>query len=352
MRRRLFILTLLTLLAANAYALTLTQTLARTSTRSGVVTAQTELKDAQANLDRVKRDPLAVRADTLQAEQRLALAQASLERARYTAAGGLTSAYTGVLGANAQVELAQKSLDVSRRSLRVAKIRLENGSATRLDLDDAQASLDQAQNGLRAAMDAQALALNNFASVSGEEVAAGDLEAVPEGVLPELPPLDAALRSAERHPDLLSVKQQAALAQLGTDVLDPLYAAQAQIDTARSQRASAESALADAQRSFRLQVRNLYTQAQNARATLRLNLSALQNAQVRLRTQQQRLSGGLISQIEFDQAQLTTLQAELAAESARSDYLNALLALQTGSLVPLGSPFSSTDLATAAGRPT
>ena len=347
MRRR-FIFTLLTLLAANAYALTLTQTLERTSTRSSVVTAQTELKDAQANLDRVERDPLAVRTDTLQAEQRLALAKVSLERARYAAAGDLISAYTGVLGANAQVELAQKSLDVSRRSLQVAKIRLENGSATRLDLDDAQASLDGAQNSLRAANDAQTLALNNFASVSGEEVAAGELTKIPEAALPELPPLDAALRSAERHPDLLSVKQQASLAQLGTDVLDPLYAAQAQIDTAQSQRASAESALADAQRSFRLQVRNLYTQAQNARATLRLNLSALQNAQVRLRTQQQRLSGGLISQIEFDQAQLTTLQAELAAESARSDYLNALLELQTGSLAPLGKPFSQ---AASARRP-
>ena len=350
---RLFmcVLVLPALLATNAYALTLTQTLARTSTRSSVVNAQTELRDAQANLKRVERDPLAVRTDTLQAEQRLALAKASLERARYAAAGDLTSAYTGVLGANAQVELARKSLDVSRRSLQVAKIRLENGSATRLDLDDAQASLDGAQNSLRAATDAQVLALDNFTSVAGEKVAAGDLTEISAAALPDLPPLDAALKSAERHPDLLSVKQQAALAQLGTDVLDPLYAAQAQIDTAESQRANAESASGDAQRNFRLQVRNLYAQAQNARATLRLNLSALENAQVRLRTQQQRLQGGLISQIEFDQAQLTTLQAELAAESAQSDYLNALLALQTGSLVPLGSPFSSSHLPTAAGRP-
>ena len=90
------------------------------------------------------------------------------------------------------------------------------------------------------------------------EVKAGDLTEVPEAevpeaALPDLPPLDAALKSAERHPDLLSVKQQAALAQLSTDVLDPLYAAQAQIDTAESQRASAESASGDAQRSFRLQ---------------------------------------------------------------------------------------------------
>ncbi len=335
----LFALTLL-VLPASAYALTLSETLARVESRSSVVSARTELADAQTNLTRVTRDPLAVRADTLQAEQRSVLAEASLERTRDAAASELTSAYTGVLGANAQVELARQSRELSRRSLRVATIRLENGSATQLDLSDAQASLNEAENGLRAATEAQTLALGNLVSILGEEVKASDLEKISEAVIPELPPLEAALTSAERHPDLLGVKQQAALADLSAEILDPLYAAQAQIDTAESQRESAESALTEAQRSFRLQVRNLYTQAENARASLRLASSALQNAQTRLQTQKQRLDGGLISQIEFGQAQLTTAQADLEAENARSAYLNALLELQTGSLVPLGSPFS------------
>ncbi len=338
--RPLFLaLTTFTLLA-NAYALTLTETLTQVERRSSVVNARTELTDAETNLERITRDPLAVRTDTLQAEQRLALAEASLEQSRYAAASELTSAYTGVLGANAQVALAQQSLTLAQRSLRVATIRLENGSATQLDLDDADASLNEAQNGLRAGVEGQELALDNLVSILGEEVSADDLEEIPEAVIPELPPLEAALRSAERHPDLLSVNQQAELAELGTEILDPLYAAQAQIDTAESQQESAAGGLAEAQRSFRLQVRNLYTQAENARATLRLEDGALQNAQARGETQQQRLDGGLISQIEFDQSELTTAQAELEAENARSVYLNALLELQAGSLVPLGKPFS------------
>ena len=69
-----------------------------------------------------------------------------------------------------------------------------------------------------------------------------------------------------------------------------------------------------------MQVRNLYTQAENARATLRLETGALQNARARGQTQQQRLDGGLISQIEFDQSELTTAQAELEAENARNAY--------------------------------
>ena len=251
-RLRPFFALMLFVLLTNVYALTLSETLARVESRSSVVNARTELADAEMNLTRVTRDPLAVRTDTLQAEQRLALAQASLEQTRYAAASELTSAYTGVLGANAQVELAQQSLALSRRSLRVATIRLENGSATQLDLDDAQASLDEAQNGLRAATEAQTLALSNLVSILGEEVSASDLEEIPETVIPELPPLEAALTSAERHPDLLGVAQQAALAELGTDVLDPLYAAQAQIDSAQSQRESAESALAENTAEFSL----------------------------------------------------------------------------------------------------
>ena len=344
--RPLVILTLLGLLPG-AYALTLTQALEYVTSRSSVVNAQTELQDAKANLTRIARDPLAVRADSLQAEQRLALAKASLEQTRYAAVSELTSAYTGVLGAQAQSALAQQSLELSRRSLRVARIRLENGSATRLDLSDAQAALNEAQNNLRAATQAQTLALDNLVSILGREVKASELGELPESALPELPPLQAALRSSERHPTLLGAAQQAALAELNTEVLDPLYAAQAQIDTAQSQRASAESALAEAQRSFPLQVRNLYTQAENARASLRLATSALQNAQARLQTQKLRLSGGLISQIEFGQAQLTAAQADLAAKNARYTYLNALLELQAGSLVPLGQPFSTRTSKTA-----
>ena len=319
--------------------LTLPDALSRVDTRSSVITARGELRDARVNLERVARDPLAVRADTLGAEQRLALAEASLEGTRYAAMSELVSAYTGVLNAAEQVELAEQGLTLAERSLEIATIRLDNGSATPLDLDDAQASLDEAQNTLRAALEAQSLARNNLVSILGEEGSA-DLESVPESFFAELPPLDAVLRNAERHPDLLGAEQQAELAALGAEILDPLYAAQTQIDTAESQAAAAASAFAEARRGFLLQVRNLYSQAENARATLRLEAAALANARERLATQQQRLDGGLISQIDFAQTELQTAQAQLEAGSARTGYLNALLALQAGSLVPLGGPFA------------
>lgn len=333
-------------LGSAAHALTLPEALDSVPTRSSVVNAEAELADARTNLNRVRRDPLAVRADTLGAEQRLALAESSLERTRYAAQRELTAAYTGVLQANAQVALAEQSLALSERALRVAAIRLENGSATQLDLQDAEASLNEAQNGLRAAREGQGIALSNLTGILGRPVAADDLERLPEDFLTPLPPLETALRSAERHPDLLTVAQQAELAELGASVLDPLYAPQTQIDTAESQLAGARTGLAEAERGFRLQVRNLYAAAENAREALRLETAARANAAVRLRTQRQRFDGGLISQIEFDQARLADAQAELEAENARIAYLGALLELQAGSLVPLGGPLNA-----ALGRP-
>lgn len=322
--------------------LTLPEALRGVDARSSVVTARSELRDARVNLERVQRDPLAVRADTLQAEQRLELAAASLAQTRYAAIGELTGAYTGVLNASEQTELAAQGLALAERSLEIATIRLDNGSATQLDLDDAQASLSEAQNTLRAAGEARDLALNSLISISGE-VEGVKVASISEDFFVELPALETALASAERHPDLLGAQQQAELAALGAAVLDPLYAAQTQIDTAESQAGATQSALAEARRGFRLQVRNLYSQAENARATLRLEAAALANARERLATQRRRLAGGLVSQIDFAQTELQTAQAKLEAESARTGYLNALLELQAGSLVPLGGPFAASS---------
>jgi len=328
-------------LFGSASALTLPEVLRRVDTRGSVITARGELRDARVNLMRVRRDPLAVRADTLGAEQRLALAEATFAQTRYAALSELTNAYTGVLGAAGQLELAERSLALAERSLQIATIHLENGSATPLDLDDARVALSEAQNTLRAATEARALALNSLVSLVGGDLRADDLAGVPDAFLVELPALGDALGSAERHPDLLNVRQQAELAALSADVLDPLYAARVEIDTAESQLAGARRVLAETRRGFRLQVRNLYSGAENARTALRLETTSLANARERLQTQWQRLAGGLISQLDLDQTVVQTTQAQLEAETARAGYLSALLELQAGSLVLLGGPFAA-----------
>ena len=101
-----------------AQALTLDEALQAAPSRTGVVTARTELRNAVANLERVQGDPLAVRADKLSAQQRLALAKVNFTQSYYAALSEIESAYTGVLQARFGVQVAQKAASVSQKGFR------------------------------------------------------------------------------------------------------------------------------------------------------------------------------------------------------------------------------------------
>lgn len=327
-----------------AHALTLGEAFGASAARTGVLSAERDLRDAREAAERTARDPLAVRTDLVQARARVVLAEAALEGARYTALQDLGGAYTGVLGARGQLELARASVRLSEASLRIAEIRLQNGSATRLDLADAEVALEEARSGLHAAEEGLALALANLRGILNEagvaDVAADDLSGVPERFLVSPPPLEEALAAAARHPDLLGIAQQVELADLSRSVLDPLYAPRTQIEGAELQLQSAQSALQEARRGFELQVRGLYNQVETARSTLEVEERALAGAQDRLATQRQRFEGGLIADVELQQAELSALQAEQGLAGARQGLLNALLELQAGALVNLGGPYA------------
>jgi outer membrane protein TolC len=340
--RLLLALALLSTLAL-AHALTLEEVFSYADARPNVQTARRELADARADAERTARDPLAVRVDLVQAEQRVALAEATLESARYTALLELGDAYAGVLGARAQRELARMSVAVSEAGLRIAHIRLQNGSATRLDLADAEIALEEARSGLRAAEEGLELALANLRGLlgAGEEVTAAALAGIPERYLVAPPPLERAQEAVARHPELLSVRQQLELAELSRSVLDPLYAPRAQIASAELQLQGARSGFAEARRGFALQVRGLYNQLETARSAREVAEQALAGAEARLETQRQRFEGGLIAEIELRQAELQAQGARTELQSARQGLLTALLELQAGALVNLGGPFAA-----------
>ena len=321
-----------------AQALTLDEALEAAPTRTGVVTARTELRNAVANLERVQGDPLAVRADKLEAQQRLALAKANFTQSYYAALSEIESAYTGVLQARFGVQVAQKAASVSQKALEIAQIRVNNGSGTQLDLEEARTSLNEAQNSLRSAQDGLNIAVNNLESILDREFSADSLEGVPDRYLVSVPPLQRVLETAAGSPTVLQAEQQLAAAQLGTEVLDASYASQTQLEGAQTGLTNAQEALQETQRGFRIQARNLYNSAVNAKESYQNQQAALQNANERLQTQRQRFEGGLISQIELSQAELTNLQAESAALQARYTYLTSLLELQSGTLAELSGP--------------
>lgn len=316
----------------------LTDALAETPGRSAVVTARTELQDAAVSQRRVVQDPLAVRSDKLQAEQRLDLARVSFVQTFYAALQEITSAYTGVLQAKTGVAVAQQGVALAEKALEIAQIRFDGGSAVRTEVDEAQVSLDEARNARRSAQDGLNVALSNLEGLLGRELRAAALADVPDDYLVPIPELESVLGASQRHPTLVQAVQGLAGAELAAAVLAPSYASPTQLESAQSALSNARAGADEARRGFRIQVRTLYNSAQNAKESYRVAQETLQNTNERLKTERQRYTGGLISRLTLDQAELQSAQAEQNTQGARYAFLDALLGLQSGTLVDLAGP--------------
>ena len=323
---------------ATANALTLEEALTSAPSRPDAVTANLELLNAKNDLIRTQGDPLALKIDLIQAEQGVELKTAQFEQAYYGSVLEIAQAYTGVLQAREGLELAQKGLNLSQEGLRIAEIRRNNGSATELDLQEARVSLEGAQKSVASAQSGLSVAENNLEGMIGQEVVAGELEPVPDSFFVALPPLDVALEAIQNNPQLLQSRQGLELARLGVTLLDPSYASESQIESAKTQLDTTEQLVEEARRGFNLQARNLYIQAENAAETYRVETESFQNARERLSFQKDRLDSGLIAEIQYEQSELEFLQAELAELQARHAYLSALLELQQGTTVQLDGP--------------
>lgn len=321
-----------------AQSFSLTDALAETPGRSAVVTARTELQDAAVSQRRVVQDPLAVRSDKLQAEQRLDLARVSFVQTFYAALQEITSAYTGVLQAKTGVAVAQQGVALAEKALEIAQIRFDGGSAVRTEVDEAQVSLDEARNARRSAQDGLNVALSNLEGLLGRELRAAALADVPDDYLVPIPELERVFAASQRHPTLVQAVQGLAGAELAAAVLAPSYASPTQLESAQSALSNARAGADEARRGFRIQVRTLYNNAQNAKESYRVAQETLQNTNERLETERQRYTGGLISRLTLDQAELQSAQAEQNTQGARYAFLDALLGLQSGTLVDLAGP--------------
>jgi outer membrane protein TolC len=313
--------------------LTLPEALATSHNRSAVVTAQLALNDATVALSRTQADPLALRLEQTQASQKVTLSQAQLDEANYKALQDITTGYTQLLEAQAALNLSTFARDLSNQNLQITQIRRDKGSATELEVQEAQNSLEDAENNLVTSEQGTALAQTNLEGLIGMPVMT--LAPIPDNLLVPLPALETVLANLDKTPTLLQVNQGIELATLGVDLLDPSYASKSQIDTAKLQLDTAQSSSLEARRGLELQARTLFNTAKSATETLNIRQDALANAQGREGVEKQRLDAGLIADIQFKQTQLATKQADLAALQAKHAYLNALLALQAGTITPL-----------------
>jgi outer membrane protein, heavy metal efflux system len=316
--------------AQEAAPLTLADALATSNNRSSVITSQLALNDATVALSRTQADPLALRLEQTQANQKVALLQAQLDEAKYKAVQDISSGYTQYLEAQAALELSTFARDLSSQNLQITTIRRDKGSATELEVQEAQNALEDAENNLLSTQQGANLAKTNLEGLIGMTVTT--LASIPDESLSPLPGLETVLQNLDKTPTLMQVAQGTELAQLGVDLLDPSYASTSQIDTAKLQLDTAQTSSSEARRGLELQARTLFNTANSASETLAIRQDALGNAQEREAVEKQRLDAGLIADVQFKQSQLATKQAALAALQAKHAYLNALLALQAGTM--------------------
>lgn len=326
---------LILLFAASATAAPLDDLLATVDARVGVVTASLDLDEARRALQRAEADPLALRIDLVRARHAVDLAQSEAKAARLEAIAEVAAAWARVREAELQVALAVGARDLSARAVDIARLRLERGSATRLDLDEAVTALEDAEKNLAAARGGLALARADLAGLTGGD---GTVDQAPlERTRLERPlPADAVFEAAlDGLPTVLRLAQAVELAGLGVELLDPSFAARAQIEQAQTQLAQAEAGAAEARRGLTLRTQALRNAVATARETDRIARDALAQAREREEIEVRRFEAGLIAEIALDQVRLATLQAELRALQAEHGLMLALLDLQAGTLVPL-----------------
>lgn len=330
------LLTLALLAAGHAAALGLDEAWQSAAARPDAITTRLELLTARSSLTRTEADPLALRMDLLQARQSVELLEAQNRHAVFAAMQEIAEAYTGVLQARAQQSLARSGLKLAETGLEVANIRLANGGATNLDVRDAQIAVEEARQGLEAATSGLDVALANLEGMIGRELDPAELEPVREDSLPALPSLEELVAQLDTHPTLLQASHGVALAGAAVELLDPAYAPVAQIESARTQLATAEELVAEARRGFELQARNAYLQATSAADRQAVAAERAAAAEERLELQRLRLEGGLISAVQLEQAELETEQQRLELQRAVHEHLLALLRLQSATMFDLG----------------
>lgn len=323
-------------LAGQASALSLAEAWAAAPARPDAITTRLELLTANNALVRTQADPLALRMDLLQANQSVELLEAQHRHALFTALQEIAEAYTGVLQAREQASLARSGLELSEAGLAVAKIRFANGGATTFDVRDAEIAVQEALQGVEAATSGLDVARSNLEGMIGREVDPAELEPVAAELLVTPASLAEVTTDLDEHPTLLQASQGVALARTGVDLLDPAYAPLAQIESAKTQLGTAEELVAEAHRGFELQARNAYLQVQTSADRHAVAADRVAAAEQRLELQRVRLDGGLISQLQLDQAGLELQQQQLELLGAKHEHLLALLRLQSATMYDVG----------------
>ncbi len=269
------------------------------------------LESARRRLQVLSGDPYAAPLERDEAADALARARAQLKRQRLELRKEAFRLWTDVLLARARLQAAQAAEEVMEIRLRAARIRVEKGAASPLELDAAQRAYERASLQGRQAQATLEAALQALAALT---------DVKPDEVPRVTPP---AKLGVGEHPDLL-------LARLDVRALERAVAAASGPDTPRLELEGKTAELASArERATRLRERLrrrleiLRLQYQRQQRLIELARSAVNDAQKKLEAQRLRWDQGLASRLDLSSAQQALAQ-ERADEVAAAVELGRL----------------------------
>ncbi len=311
--------------------LTLEQALSLSpSLDAAIISSRTDLASAQRDVERVKADPLALRLDILQAEQKVASEQEAFDKAVVSNKLTLTEAFFNALESDQTLANAQKQLDIANATLKAQQIRYQAGAITQIDLSNAQNDAVETERSVSDAQNTRNLAYSQLSSKLGQEPSALESYTAEAPVLASLESYQA--EALEKNSQLNALKRAVELAQVQLQIVDNAFSSRSQIDSAKDALANSQLNLSDYQNSLGLSIESSYNSVISANASYQNSLEAFNTASNDLSAQKTRLDAGSISPIAFQQSELVFAQKQAVLNRSKHQLLLSFIRIEQGVL--------------------
>ncbi len=286
-----------------------------------------DLEYARMELTRAEADnALNASATALrQAQAKAASAGTALEVQERQLRLDVQTAYFGALNADAGLELAKKSVEQAKDSLRIVKLKKNEGLATNLDVLNAEKILLQAENGLATARDTAALACLNLARALGVDLNA-KLDLKDEEFQYQKLAINEdefAKKALAASFDLRQKRDSLEVAQMQARFSSNDYTAPLVARMAANRSESAGLAAVEAEREVMGQVKGLINSLRQAEASLKLAQKEQEIDAENYRVTKARYENGLEISNTLLAAQVQLDRSRQAARQALFDYLLA-----------------------------
>lgn len=284
--------------------------------------ARLRVERAQAALQRVERDPFALRLDRVLARHELEAASAAHAQAQTSSRRAVTDAYLAAVEAELAVEVAALAEAIASITLDATRLRFQHGAVTQHDVDNAQHAYQSAFLTSRNAEEDLLGARRRLEGLLPGLRLDRPLEAVRE--LPDTPDLERALSTAREGESVAMAKRQLEVATIDYEVKNPQLDAALIIEASRTRLAEAEANAARSEDAAVAAARRAHEAAGRALAALAIAREALGLRSERLGVQRARHDSGLISNLDLMNEEAAVRRAELDVLRAVRAYLLAV----------------------------